>query len=640
MTSPAGGPDVTADTAELVESVVRLMPDAAVVVDGDGTIVAANALAEVMFGFTSGTLGGMAVDLLVPDRLRPGHAHHRSTYTAHPTQRPMGASLELWAMRRDGTEFPVDISLAPLGVSEPPFTLAALRDLTERRAEWEAQARLVAIVSSSDDAIVSTALDGTFTSWNPGAKVLLGYDAEDVIGHPASRIAPDALRAELEEQMARVRAGLPLATRDIRLLHQDGHEVDVAESMSLIRDQAGDPIGISLILRDITERKRAERELRRLLVEAQRRERWIGAISEIRLVMLGGGTIEDWMPLITRRVAELADADGATLDRVVADGEALEVIAAHGKLVADLRDRKVSIRDSHAGRAFRSGRLVIADDGHLGARTTASGAAGARIGPVVYVPLTTTSHGIPGVLGAFRATGRAAFNPEEIRMLESLGQLAALAFELDRAQDDRQQLALVADRERIARDLHDHVIQRLFAVGMALQAASRYINDSAALERISESVDELDATIRDVRSTIFSLELRATERVPASLRSRVLDLSGKAAGALGFQPRVQFDGPIDSRVPEDMVHDVLAVVRETLSNTARHAEASMVEVRIAAHDDLTVTVTDDGKGMGDTTRASGLLNLRTRAESRGGTMTVGGVDGKGTRLQWKVPLPA
>ena len=522
----------------------------------------------------------------------------------------------MWATRLDGTEFPVDISLAPLGVPERPLTLAAVRDLTERRAEWEAQARLVAIVSSSDDAIVSTALDGTFTSWNPGAECC---SATTPRSHraPASRIAPDALRAEFEEQMARVRAGLPMATRDIRLLHQNGHEVDVAESMSLIRDQKGEAIGISLILRDITERKRAERELRRLLVEAQRRERWIGAISEIRLVMLGGGSIEDWMPLITRRVSELADADGATLDAVVADGGALEVIAVHGKLVEALRGRMVPIEDSYAGRAFRSGRLVTAD-GQPGAGSQPSGAAEPGIGPVVYVPLTTTSHGISGVLGAFRSSGRPGFSPEEIRMLESLGQLAALAFELDRAQDDREQLALVADRERIARDLHDHVIQRLFAVGMALQAASRYINDSAALERISESVDELDATIRDVRSTIFSLELRATERVQASLRSRMLDLSGKAAGALGFQPRVQFDGPIDSRVPEELVHDVLAVVREALSNAARHAEASTVEVRVEAHDNLTVTVTDDGKGMGDTTRSSGLLNLRTRAESPGG----------------------
>lgn len=225
-------------------------------------------------------------------------------------------------------------------------------------------------------------------------------------------------------------------------------------------------------------------------------------------------------------------------------------------------------------------------------------------------------------------------------MVETLAQQAELALEFASAQSDRDQLALIADRERIARDLHDHVIQRLFAVGMALQAATHSITDSRALERINDSVEELDATIRDVRSTIFSLEIRAAQRVESSTRSRILDVASMAAESLGFQPRLQFDGPVDTRVPEEMVPDVLAVVRESLSNTARHAAASTVEVRIVVKDELVITVTDDGKGLEGATRSSGLANLRARAEGRSGTMLVSSTGERGTRLEWRVPLPA
>jgi signal transduction histidine kinase len=238
-----------------------------------------------------------------------------------------------------------------------------------------------------------------------------------------------------------------------------------------------------------------------------------------------------------------------------------------------------------------------------------------------------------------RLVGRTAFSPEEIRLVESFGQQAGLAIELDRAQNDREQLAVLGDRERIARDLHDHVVQRLFAVGMALQAASRSITDTTALDRIGESIEELDATIRDVRSTIFSLALRTDDRVGTSTRARLLDVTSLAAQGLGFQPRLQFDGPIDTRVPEELVPDALAVVREGLSNAARHARASRVEVRVDVNNDLTITVTDNGVGIGPITRSSGLANLRARAEAHGGSMTVEKVDKRGTRLRWNVPLP-
>ncbi len=625
-------------SAALIDAVLRLVPDAAIVSDPAGKIVAANAAAASMFGYRPGALVGVDVDVLVPDRFRADHAGRRATYAAHPTPRAMGQGLELWATRLDRTEFPADISLAPLGVPGRPLTLALVRDLTGRRAEWEAAAWLAAIVSSSEDAIVSMDLGGSLTTWNPGAERLLGYSAEEICGKPFSRLVPDGLLVDVDEQMAMVGGGVHVPTRDTVRRHKDGHEVEVSEGLSLIREPTGASTGFSAVLRDITDRKRAERELRRLLVDGQRRERWLGSISEVRLSMLAGGGLEQWLALIAKRASELSDADGITVSVLVEEGsESLKVIATHGAPVLPLRGRLVPIEGSATGRVFTTGRSTVTTDpsGLLGPDQV--DAVPAELGPLLLVPITT-SHGNDGVLGVGRLVGRAGFSPEEIRVVESFGQQAGLAIELDRAQTDREQLAVLGDRERIARDLHDHVVQRLFAVGMALQAASRSIEDPAASDRIAESIEELDATIRDVRSTIFSLALRTNDRGGTSARARLLDVTSMAAQSLGFQPRLHFDGPVDTKLPEELVPDALAVVREGLSNAARHAHASGVVVRVDVHDALTITVTDNGVGMRDTTRSSGLANLRARAEARGGSMTVGPGEKRGTRLRWSVPL--
>lgn len=662
---------------DLVGAVVRLMPDAAVAVDSDGLIVAANALAEAIFGYPAGGLTGEQVDHLVPERFRPDHSGHRSSYMSRATQRPMGAGLELWAKRRDGSEFPVDVSLAPLGVPERPLTLAAVRDLTQRRAEWAALGRLAAIVSASEDAIVSMDLKGTVTSWNPGAQRLFGYRAEEIVGRPIFRLVAARRRGEVEEQLARMRAGMRMATRDARRIRKNGDEIDVSESMSLIREPSGEPIGYTWLMRDVAERKLAEIELRRLLVETQGRERWLESISEIRLAFLAGGDVEEWLDLIARRVCELADTESSAILLVTEGSGPLVGAACEGEPMSRLRGEKVAVDGSIFGTVLTSGETWASSDLpragrrkssalHLvpqrllgsvlstesgtgtspdsGAGTSPDSGAGTSpddgdvTGPVVVAPLKTAD-GIDGVLVVSRAPGRGEFDDEDVRMVESFAQQAGLAVEIAKARDDLEQLALVADRERIARDLHDHVIQRLFAVGIALQAAAHSITDARALGRINDSVEELDATIRDVRSTIFSLEIRATDRAETSARSRILSIASKAADGLGFQPRIQFEGPVDTRVPEEMVPDVLAVVRESLSNAARHASASTVELRVRVNDDLVITVTDDGIGPDGAVRWSGLANLRARAEGRRGSMSIGSAGARGTRIEWRVPLP-
>ena len=638
LTSAGDGPEPTEATGELLEAALRLMPDAALAVDPAGRIVAANSAAERLFRYAAGGLSGATVDALVPARLRTRHVEHRHTYAAHPVRRPMGAGLQLWAERRDGTEFPVDISLVPLEMEGQVLTLAAVRDITSQRADWETEARLAAIVASSEDAMFSLDLAGAVASWNPAAERLFGYRAAEVIGQSFRRLVPASLQPVVEERMARLQAGMRVPTHDSRRIRADGTEVDVAESMALVTDAARQATGYSVVLRDITDRKHQESELRQLLAESQRRERWLAAISEVRLSLFGGVEQPQWLELITRRVSELLDADGVMVALPVPhDPDNLRLVAARGRSILASADL-VPVDGSLTGRAFRSGQLVMTED--LLADSPAHEIVdGADIGPMVLAPLVSSS-GPTGVLLVSRSAGRAGFGAEDVRLVESFAQQAGLGMELALAQTERSQFALVADRERIARDLHDHVIQRLFAVGMALQAASHTITDGRAQVRIEESVEELDATIRDVRSTIFSLEVRATEHVETSARSRILDVASLAAPALGFQPRLQFEGPIDTRVPEELVPDVLAVVREALSNAARHAQAKTVEVRVKVDEDLAIVVVDDGRGAADRTRSSGLANLSARAEGRGGSMSIGeGRNGRGTRVEWRVPLP-
>jgi signal transduction histidine kinase len=214
---------------------------------------------------------------------------------------------------------------------------------------------------------------------------------------------------------------------------------------------------------------------------------------------------------------------------------------------------------------------------------------------------------------------------------------AALAIELAEARAEQQRAVMLDERERIAADLHDHVIQRLFAAGLSLQSTAGTLRAGEAADRILATVDDLDATIRQIRTSIFQLQQLPQTRAPG-LRARLLDVATDLTPVLGFEPAVRFSGVIDA-VADDVGEDVLAVVRESLSNVARHARSASAEVDVTATADrLTIEVGDDGVGLGSTDRRSGLDNLRRRADRRGGTFAVAPREPTGTRLSWSVPL--
>lgn len=369
---------------------------------------------------------------------------------------PRSVAEELAASRREIADLHRELEETNLGL------IALHAELEDAK---QAEARLAAIVQSSDDAMFSISPGGVIQTWNPGARRLFGYDEMEIVGLPADTLVPGGLRDESGEVLVRLQAGTRAVGFDTKRMRKDGRLVDVAVTVSAMRDASGALVGFSTVLRDVTERLKTE--------------------------------------------AELA-----------------------------------------AARATRE---------------------------------------------------------------------------------------VLADRDRMARDLHDRVIQRIFGAALSLQGAASLAGNPHLTARIEAVIHELDSSIEEIRSAIFTLQRGPQD--PASLRAEILDLATDAARSLGFSPTVSFTGPVDTVVPGDVAIQVVAVAREALSNMARHAHATAGEIKLSADSELVLEVTDNGRGMGETTRRSGLRNLRDRAAALGGTFDLISEVNAGTRLVWRVPLP-
>jgi signal transduction histidine kinase len=239
-------------------------------------------------------------------------------------------------------------------------------------------------------------------------------------------------------------------------------------------------------------------------------------------------------------------------------------------------------------------------------------------------------------------TSAEVFTDVDEELVVGLAAAAGVAIDNARLHARVQELALVEDRERIARDLHDTVVQRLFATGLSLQGAAGLVRSDpeAAVRRVENSVDDLDLTVKQIRSAIFGLEAREASH-EEGVRKRVLDLVSESGPMLGFEPTVLFEGPVDTATPEPVATDMLAALREALSNVARHADARHVDVVVAVDTtEATLRVTDDGVGppAPGQPRGHGLDNLQARAARREGTFTIGPADLQGTVIEWRVPV--
>jgi signal transduction histidine kinase len=372
----------------------------------------------------------------------------------------------------------------------------------------------------------------------------------------------------------------------------------------------------------------------RLYQETRRRERWLEASAEISTALLSGTDPHEVTILVAQRAQEIAEADLATVALVDEGSRQFVVEAARGEGADHVEGLRVPLEHSVAGPVYTDGTSLRLVDGEKATRE-ANLPTRMPIGPLLVVPLGLGSSA-RGVLSVVNPPGGALFSEGTQRLLEAFAGQAAVALELAERRRDAERLVLLEDRDRIAKDLHDTVIQRLFATAMGLMAAIKITQKREVAVRVQRAVDDLDDTIRQIRSSIFALQGPETDET--SLRSRVHALADRAAEHLGFAPSVRLDGLLDTSVDEEIGEQLLAVVREALSNVARHAHATETSLNIDVGDDVTVRVQDNGVGITEGGRRSGLRNVEARAEDLGGTCTAGRRPEGGTVLVWRVPL--
>ncbi|MCG0289296.1 GAF domain-containing protein [Streptomyces sp. PSAA01] len=376
----------------------------------------------------------------------------------------------------------------------------------------------------------------------------------------------------------------------------------------------------------------------------RQRERWIEGSVAVTQTLLSGGAGEG-PAVVAEKVRELADAVvGIVLLPEEGDG-GLKVAAVAADERSGLLGTVLPARSPAVPRLLAGQPVVIDDpaaDPLLG-----TGVPG-RYGPSLMVPLSSGER-VVGVLATAREHGARPFTATERTLAAQFAAQAAVALVLAEAQRDRERLAVLEERDRIARDLHDLVVQRLFATGMLLESAERQSDAPEVRERIERAVEELGATIQEVRMAIYALQQTPPE-TPPGLRGRVLREVRAAAVPLGFQPSLTFVGPVDSGVGTATGAHLVAALREALSNAFRHARAERIEVVVDATGQLAdgrpsvrLTVADDGVGVPAGGRRSGLTNLVRRAEALGGSSGVGpglGEGGRGTAVVWEAPLPS
>ncbi|MEV7994238.1 GAF domain-containing protein [Streptomyces sp. NPDC086077] len=380
----------------------------------------------------------------------------------------------------------------------------------------------------------------------------------------------------------------------------------------------------------------------RLYEAAQQGERWIDGSVAVTTALLSGGDTDDALQVVAEQARRLSGSAAGLVLLPTCEG-GLEIAA-----VASDRPSKalgaVIPAVSPVVAELLAGQAVFLADAATDSRMAAGPVR--DFGPTMLLPLRSDGR-VLGVLVLPRARGERAFGETERTLAVQFASQAALALKMAEAQRDRERLAVYEDRDRIARDLHDIVVQRLFATATLLESAQDESAVPEVRDSVGSTVGELDVTIQEIRSSVFALR-QDPAGTPSGLRTRVLREIDAAAAPFGFRPSHRFVGPVDTAVDDVTGENLVASLREVLSNVLRHAGASRVDVVVDANASLPdgrrgvrLTVADDGVGIPDGGRRSGLRNLERRAESLGGASWHGpgsGEGGGGTTVVWQTPL--
>ena len=356
--------------------------------------------------------------------------------------------------------------------------------------------------------------------------------------------------------------------------------------------------------------------------------------AEITGLLSGSGAVEGALQVVADRARQLAAADVAWLVSGTPGDIALRAISGPPVTLAQMRDLSMDKSLSHE--VIKTGEPIAIEDMTQDRRAmTMDHIAGwPTIGPAIVVPLRTGSDVVGALALGWTPEHSYEYHRVDPRLPASFAEQAALALQLVRSRENERRLALFEDRDRIGRDLHDLVIQRLFAVGLSLQSVSGVSDTPQVNQRIDAAVDDLDATIKDIRRSIFAL---GSSEAAADIQTEITHLVERAASTLKFRPTLVIEGPVRSTVSEEVAPHLLAVLGEALSNAIRHAGATEIDVRVSAGDSLELVVSDNGGGIIRENPESGLRNIRDRAVRLGGVCEVVSSP-DGTTVTWSVPF--
>jgi PAS domain S-box-containing protein len=480
-----------------------------------------------------------------------------------------------------------------------------------------------ALLASSPDAVIVVDEHGVIEMASPAVTALFGYKPDELVGQPVEVLVPDEARERHTGHHQRYQRD-PVARAmgaNLELMGRRSDGTVFPVDVSLAPATIDGELRVGAFVRDVTERRRSETLLRQ--------------VNEISRAVLSGQEPSDLFSLTAKSARDLLSSATAWIAiRPTEDARNLTVAAASGRAADEILGVTVSISSSIAARAM-SGLSVIAIEDMASDPNVIDQARHHEFGPGLYLPMLAES-GPVGTLVIARERGDRNFGVAEVASAEAFASAAAVVLALGRARQELEELKMTTEHERIARDLHDTVIQKLFALGMGLQAAHR-IAEGQVRDRVDAAVEGIDEVIREIRETIFDLGHPNSAASP--VRHGMRQVIAETTPVLGFTPRLAFRGPVESEITDEVLPHLLSVTRESLSNVARHAQASAVDVVVQAGNGLvTLRVADDGIGITVSNSAGyGLENMRNRAEQLGGSLSISVRNPAGTVLTWSVP---
>jgi PAS domain S-box-containing protein len=617
VTRPVAGPSAEPLVTDLIEHA----PDGALLVDAEGVIRYANRQLVALSGYAREALVGQPVEILVGDARRSRHRRWREGYQRAPRDRAMGTGMTLGLLRQDGTELPVEISLAPMVAQGTTMTFASVRDVREIRAQDHARRRLLFMLDLDPDAVyVMDAETSRIEYANSGATALLGYSQEELLSMTLREVTPESTPEWRRTVQAQHEAAGLGHTQELQVLRRakDGSLIPCDARSQLVEGPDGRRAYI-IVDRAARPRLAAEADRRRQLELSQ-------LVTGVSQMVLSDAPSGELYQRVVAGAASLVDAQNASL--VVYDPltNRVDTLAVVGP-VAEARARGGVFLDMHLVLPWmRATSPVLLPDGPPVELPSDQ----PRKGPGVVAQFRGTEDRL-GLLAVFRRPGQEPFTESEGVLLAELAGQVALVVEIGRARMTSQRLEIVEERQRIARDLHDMVIQDLIGIGMQL-ADSSEADPGSDPGDTHELVSQLDDTIRRLRLVVFDAR---TTALHGSVSEEIRRTVREAARTLDHRPDLTLDAAVDD-LPAEVVSHLLSVLREGLSNVARHARASSTQVAVTVADGtVSVCIEDDGCGLGDRTlHGTGTASMRERAEMVSGTISLTDRADGGAQLLW------